>query len=337
MAVAELVFLAIFITGCGGGSESTSVKGCGSTPVAGTYQNQVYGFEFQYPKEVTVDKDGKYENDVEGQNIVVVISYEIPGIVPTHGSWYIEAFQNNAKMNLRDWFSATFDETANKGCIIDSGSLEKDSNGVITGAVYTTVNMDDACANSGHYNISPDRLTVIKWDTQRDSRYFDEIHSTFKFTNASATNNGLLSYSTTGVSATVSEATAPFGFTVDGLKTMADTDCGTQHGVGYFDELVAKFSGATRTVYNFKYQGISQGDGIYTVFILSNKANYASLDQFKKDFDICAAGGDAYPIMLNSDWLLFEDSCGSGFDDGSGRPSGCDEVRKIVEPSLGLD
>ncbi|MDP3970588.1 MAG: hypothetical protein Q8P90_02715 [bacterium] len=60
-------------------------------------------------------------------------------------------------------------------------------------------------------------------------------------------------------------------------------------------------------------------------------------DQFSKDFDVCAAGGEAYPKMLNNDWLLFTGSCGSGFDDGSGLSVGCDEVKKVVEPTLKLN
>lgn len=144
------------------------------------------------------------------------------------------------------------------------------------------------------------------------------------------------SYSMTGVSASVSKNTAPFTYTADQLKSMAE-ECGSQHEIGYFDKLVAKFSGATKTIYNFKYQGDSQDAGIYTVTLLPNNAGYISLEHFKKDFDICAAGGNAYPTMLNSSWLLFVNACGSGFDDDSGRPHGCDEVKKVVEPSLKLN
>jgi len=149
-------------------------------------------------------------------------------------------------------------------------------------------------------------------------------------------NSEPLSYSMKGVSATVSKSTAPFGYTADQLKSMAE-ECSSQHETGYFDKLVARFSGTNKIVYNFKYQGKSQDAGVYTVTLLPNKAGYASIDQFKKDFDICAAGGDAYPTMLNSNWLLFVNACGTGFDDGSGLPHGCDEVQKIIEPSLKLN
>ncbi|MEK7528922.1 MAG: hypothetical protein AAB592_04085 [Patescibacteria group bacterium] len=145
-----------------------------------------------------------------------------------------------------------------------------------------------------------------------------------------------LSYSTSGVSATVSKKTVSFDYTADQLKGMAE-ECGAQHNAGYFDQLVSKFSGATKTMYNFKYTGASQDSSTFTVTLLPNKAGYTSLDQFKKDFDICAAGGDAYPTQLNSSWLLFVNACGSGFDDGSGRPHGCDEIEKIVAPTLKLN
>lgn len=160
-----------------------------------------------------------------------------------------------------------------------------------------------------------------------------KIISTFKFKEKAIEP---LSYSTSGVSATVSKKTESFDYTAEGLKGAAD-ECGAQHEIDYFDMLITKFNGANKTVYNFKYQGNSQDAGIYSVTLLPNKAGYTSLEQFKKDFDICAAGGDAYPTMLNSNWLLFVSACGSGFDDGSGRTHGCDEIKKIIEPSLKLN
>jgi|SRR3989339_1453 len=144
-----------------------------------------------------------------------------------------------------------------------------------------------------------------------------------------------LSYSTTGVSASVSKKTGGFEYSSQQIR-MAN-DCGAQHKAGDFDKLVSIFSGTTKEFYSFKYTGASQGPDTFVVTLLPNKAGYTSLDQFKKDFDVCEVGGDAYPKMLNSDWLLFVSSCGSGFDDGSGKPVGCDEVKKVVEPTLKLN
>lgn len=145
-----------------------------------------------------------------------------------------------------------------------------------------------------------------------------------------------LTYSTSGVSASVSKETASFGYTADQLVSMAQK-CGNDQTESYFSNLVSKFSGATRTVYNFKYTGASQESDTLVVTLLPNKANYSSLDEFKKDFDQCYAGGDAYPTMLNDDWLLFISSCGTGFDDGSVNPIGCQKIRDVVEPTLKLN
>lgn len=145
-----------------------------------------------------------------------------------------------------------------------------------------------------------------------------------------------LSYSILGVSASVSRETAPFGYTADQLASMAK-ECGNEQTAGYFNNLISKFSNAAKTVYNFKYAGTSQKPDTFVVTLLPNNVGYSSLEQFKKDFNQCYAGGDAYPTMLNKDWLLFVNSCGTGFDDGSGKPIGCQKVRDVVEPTLKLN
>jgi len=136
---------------------------------------------------------------------------------------------------------------------------------------------------------------------------------------------------------TISTTTQPFDYTAEQLKTTAELDCATPHPAGYFDKLVAKFKGINKIIYSFKYKGESQDNGIYKVTLLPNKPGYATLEQFQKDFNLCEAVADAYPSMLNNNLLLFVNACGTGYDDGSGRPHGCEEVKKIVEPSLKLN
>jgi len=145
-----------------------------------------------------------------------------------------------------------------------------------------------------------------------------------------------LTYSTGDVPVSVSKETEPFGYTSDELISMAQ-ECGNEQTESYFNNLVSKFSGENKTVYNLKYTGASQGSDTLVVTLLPNKAGYSSLDDFRKDFDQCYAGGDAYPTMLNDDWLLFVNACGTGVNDGSGRPIGCQEVSNVVVPTLGLN
>jgi hypothetical protein len=140
-------------------------------------------------------------------------------------------------------------------------------------------------------------------------------------------------YSTANIPVSISKEIRPFSFQADQLRLAAE-ECGIKNDPGYFNKLVSRFLETVMTVYTFKYQGESQDEGLYKITIIPNKAEYTSLDQFKKDFDVCAVGGDAYPKMLNNDWLLFVSSGGGGVDDGSGRPHGGDEIKNIVEPSL---
>lgn len=145
-----------------------------------------------------------------------------------------------------------------------------------------------------------------------------------------------LSYSTDGIAFEVSKQTAPFGYDANNLVSMAK-GCGYEQTRNYFNSLIAKFNGATRTVYRFKYVGDSQATDTFVVTLLPNKPGYSSLDQFKKDFDLCDAGGDAYPMMLNENWLLFVNGCGTGYADDSGNPSGCQEVKDAIESTLKLN
>ncbi len=127
-----------------------------------------------------------------------------------------------------------------------------------------------------------------------------------------------------------------FSYTSEQLMGMSD-ECGVEYDVGYFDRLISKFNDSMEIIYSFKYQGDDQASRAFVVTLLPNKTEYSSLKEFKKDFDLCAAGGDLYPMQLNEDYLLFVNSCGSGASDGSDTNFSCDEVKKIVEPSLKLN
>lgn len=133
----------------------------------------------------------------------------------------------------------------------------------------------------------------------------------------------------------VSKNTVPVDYTGDQLLAMMQ-ECGNTQTQEYADALAATFTGVNKTVYNFAYTGDSQEPNTFAVTLVPNKAAYSSLNAFKKDFDQCVAGGDAYPSMLNDAWLLFVNSCGSGTDDGSEKQIGCEAAREIIEPTLRL-
>jgi hypothetical protein len=106
----------------------------------------------------------------------------------------------------------------------------------------------------------------------------------------------------------------------------------------YFSGLLSHFSATdTGTQYDFTYKGAATQDtGTWTVTVIPNKIAYTNLELFKSDFEICGAGASLYPTLLSTDNLLFESSCGSGFDDGTGTPHGCTEVQNAVKPTLKL-
>ncbi len=170
---------------------------------------------------------------------------------------------------------------------------------------------------------------------EEQSTISEEVTDT-STTDTEESKNEPLTYSTDGVDAAVITISEPFNYTSDKLISMA-SECGVNQPAGYFDNLIGKFNGTTKTIYNFKYNDSSQATDTFTVTLLPNKTGYTSLDQFKKDFDQCYAGGDAYPTELNKDWLLFVNSCGSGANDNSGNVNGCQAVRDVVEPTLKLN
>jgi len=145
-----------------------------------------------------------------------------------------------------------------------------------------------------------------------------------------------ISYSLETPDIEVTQETQPFDYTVKSLESLA-AECGSTHQTGYLENLVKKYSDTQKLIYKFEYQAIRQDNTIYTLTVIPNVTNYQTLEELKKDFDQCFAGGDAYPLLLNQNWLVFENSCGTGFDNGSGRPRGCDIAKEDVAKTLRLN
>lgn len=115
-------------------------------------------------------------------------------------------------------------------------------------------------------------------------------------------------------------------------------ECGADKDKKYFDGILSKYSADDKGIeYSFRYKGKTQDSGVWKVTVIPNKIGYANLDGFKSDFGLCRAGADMYPTLVSDRWLLFESSCGTGFDDGSGNPHGCEVVRQAVAPTIELE
>jgi hypothetical protein len=116
----------------------------------------------------------------------------------------------------------------------------------------------------------------------------------------------------------------------DALLAQAD-ECGYARSADYYVDLENMFDGAKGVKYTFKIAGDYEMP-TWTVTVLPNTPVYTSLESFKNDFDICAAGGDLYPKQVSTEALLFTESCGSGYS--AGKENGCDAIRAAVESTL---
>lgn len=118
-------------------------------------------------------------------------------------------------------------------------------------------------------------------------------------------------------------------FSVSELMSLSN-ECGTNKSEQYFIQLLSNYSKDDNGAeYHFTYKGQTQDSGDWIVTVILNK-----IGGFKDDFNICEAGANRYPTLASDKYLLFVSSCGTGADDDSGLPHGCDIVRKMVEPTI---
>ncbi len=125
-------------------------------------------------------------------------------------------------------------------------------------------------------------------------------------------------------------------FTAEMLISMSE-ECGSTLSANHFDSLLKTFKYQRGHRYDFLYRNDSQEPSTYTLSIFANEPGYENLEEFKNDFDVCAAGSILYPLDLNKNWLMFESGCETGFDDGTNRPIGCTEIRDQLRKTLKLN
>ncbi len=117
------------------------------------------------------------------------------------------------------------------------------------------------------------------------------------------------------------------------LYTQAE-ECGYARDASYYLDLERLFAGTAQQRYTFTIAGDYEMP-TWTVTLAPNVPAYGTLESFKQDFDICAAGGTLYPTAVSASTLLFAGSCGSGYS--AGKENGCDVIRTAVAPTLKID
>lgn len=140
-------------------------------------------------------------------------------------------------------------------------------------------------------------------------------------------------------SVTVTTTSVAAGLLVDADALFAQaTECGFARTAEYYLDIENLFKDEMATRYTFTSVGDYADPLSWTVTIMPNTPLYASTDSFKQDFDICAVGGDLYPVTAGTKTLLFTNSCGSGYkEDGETREPGCEIARKAIEPTLSVE
>ncbi|MFC1788122.1 hypothetical protein ACFLZY_02800 [Patescibacteria group bacterium] len=200
--------------------------------------------------------------------------------------------------------------------------------GGVTAFVFTTENYTFAIhdlTKNGSYPAS-------EWKGLLDSLQVSEPVLTLM-------GDGIISYSLNELPVGVSTEKVAFNemFDSNGLAQWS-RGCQTNKGQAYFDNLLKKFNGVELTKYTFTYLEPSQYP-TYTLATAPNAAQYLTLEEFESDFLLCdpLGPGEVATKNLSANNLLFEGGCGTGFDDGSGRVSGCMQMQQTLNESLKLE
>lgn len=103
----------------------------------------------------------------------------------------------------------------------------------------------------------------------------------------------------------------------------------------YFENILEKFS-ENEIGHSYVFIDINTQEmvGHYQIIIIPNNLGYANLEEFKQDFELCEAGAEAYPTTISENYLLFENSCGSGMSSPSAEV--CVNTKSKISPTIKL-
>jgi hypothetical protein len=295
-----------------------------------TYTNSIYGIKVSYPSYVALQNEAA---DGAALNLTNVAS-------TTYWQGITMLFYNNPdSLSSSDWWSKN--HTTPQPCASDPKP------GQIAGFDSIETDTDSKCIEFPNDHFPQIRSIflffknrIVEFDV-RTVPDADQIIATTQFTSPtnSIVSNGPLSYDGSNqlFAVTQKQFKVLDVFTPDYLENDSSGCYGPSHPISYYQTVLSKFSSTDQgTQFDFNFVGKSQDGGVYEVTIIPNKPGYQNMDQFNADFGLCDAGDDLYPSLLSSNYLLFVPACGTGVDDGSGLPHGCDEVQSFVGDSLKL-
>jgi len=295
-----------------------------------TYTNSIYGIQIKYPTYLLLNDEAPDGADLNLTNVATTTYWQ--GIT-------IQIFNNPDNLNPSDWWSKN---QTTQTCASDPKP------GQIAGFDSIEMDTDAKCIEFPKDNFPQIRSIFLFYKNRvvefgsRNVPDTDQIVATTDFTNHtnSVVSNGLISYDDNNQLFTVTQKQFKVldVFTPDYLENSSSGCYGATHPLSYYQTVLSKFLSSDLGIYyDFNFIGKSQDSGVYEVTVIPNKPGYQNSDQFNADFGLCDAGDRLYPFLLNSKNLLFIPACGTGYDDGSGLPHGCVQVKNFVENSIKLN
>jgi len=291
------------------------------------YENEDFGFEFYYPAKWVIVKEG---SDMGSAFVQLGKDLNPEGLVAPK-DFKLLIFANPPGMGFEYLNNILEEDTINFG----KPSVEADR-------ALSTGEVEDKTVKAERlrFNRNQDSYFILyqvdldKWEEYEP--YLEKFKETWKFADENVDIREF-SYDDKGNDFKVQKEAFDIKGTFRTEKLVGQSkECGTNKSEKYYEKLMSEYKdGEKGVVYSFEYGKASQKPSYWSVQIIPNRFGYKTLDEFKEDFDFCAAGG-VYPFAVSKNYLAFSVSCGTGFSDGSGLPIGCEEVRLIVEPSIKL-
>lgn len=122
-----------------------------------------------------------------------------------------------------------------------------------------------------------------------------------------------------------------FPYKAKGIASLIE-GCGRTVDSQRVERVAAAFAKSLGIAYVFTPTDGVDGRSGFIATAFPNEMGYASMDEFKADFELCWVAGDFYPHDVTPERILFVNSCGSG----AGEPTDCDRAREALGDSVKL-
>lgn len=107
-------------------------------------------------------------------------------------------------------------------------------------------------------------------------------------------------------------------------------DCGKSIDTKHISDVAKAFSKTNGIAYVFTPEHPADGTSGYVVTAYPNDAKYTTFEEFERDFELCFAGGNFYPMASSEDYILFHNSC----DTDAAGVTDCDTAKEALNGSV---